>query len=138
MSEQPEALVRWHQVVETGADDVLAALLDQDVVFRSPAVHTPVVGRDHIAEYLRAAMVVLGPTLHYERTWTEERSAVLEFTADLDGIVVHGIDMITWNAESRIIEFTVMVRPFKGLTRLVELMGARLAAQAAERKGAAS
>ncbi len=53
-------------------------------------------------------------------------SAVLEFTAELDGLSVHGIDMLRWGADGRLVEFTVMVRPFKGLTALMEQMAAEL------------
>ena len=41
----------------------LADLLADDVVFRSPAVHTPQEGKAITTAYLSAAVVVLGPTL---------------------------------------------------------------------------
>ena len=44
----------------------------------------------------------------------------------LDGLTVHGIDMMQWNDEGKLVEFTVMVRPFKGLEKLIELMAAEL------------
>ena len=44
----------------------------------------------------------------------------------IDGLQVEGIDMITWNDEGLITEFTVMVRPFKGLTQLMTVMAAEL------------
>ena len=67
-------------------------------------------------------MVVLGPTLTYHHEWYDDSSAILEFTAELDGLTVHGIDMIRWDDDGRITEFTVMVRPFKALQKLMELM----------------
>ena len=51
---------------------------------------------------------------------------MLEFTAELDGLTVHGIDMLRWGRDGRLVEFTVMVRPFKGLTQLMTLMAAAL------------
>ncbi len=96
------------------------------MVFRSPAVHTPQAGKELTTAYLSAAVVVLGPTLAYQRQWYAERNAVLEFEAELDGLTVHGIDMMQWNDEGRLVEFTVMVRPFKGLEKLIELMAAEL------------
>jgi hypothetical protein len=97
-------------------------------VVRSPAVHTPEEGKALTTAYLSAALVVLGPTLSYRHEWWDEESAVLEFTAELDGLSLHGIDMLRWDAEGRLTEFTVMVRPFKGLTKLMELMLAELTA----------
>ena len=34
--------------------------------------------------------------------------------------------MLQWNDEGKLVEFTVMVRPFKGLEKLIELMAAEL------------
>jgi hypothetical protein len=101
-------------------------LLADHCVFRSPAVHTAQEGKALTTAYLAAAMVVLGPTLSYQHEWWDDGSAVLEFSADLDGITVHGIDMMRWGSDGRLVEFTVMVRPFKGLTQLMTLMAAEL------------
>jgi hypothetical protein len=125
--DRPETLTRWHEIVETKDPALLDALLSEDAVFRSPAVHTPQEGKELTTGYLRAALVVLGPTLTYQHEWYDESSAVLEFTAELDGLTVHGIDMIRWDEAGRIAEFTVMVRPFKALQKLMELMLTELA-----------
>lgn len=124
--ETPRTVRAWHDLAATRDPAGLDALLHEDCVFRSPAVHAPQVGKELTTAYLSAALVVLGPTLTYQREWYAEDSAVLQFTADLDGVVVEGIDMITWGADGRITEFTVMVRPLKGLHTLIEKMAAQL------------
>ncbi|MET1004508.1 MAG: nuclear transport factor 2 family protein [Propionibacteriaceae bacterium] len=129
MSERPEPLARWHDVFDAKDPRLLDALLADDCVFRSPAVHTPQEGKALTTAYLAAAMVVLGPTLSYQHEWWDDGSAVLEFTADLDGLTVHGIDMMRWDSDGRLVEFTVMVRPFKGLTQLMTLMAPELEKQ---------
>ncbi len=129
MTERPEPLARWHDVFESRDAALLEDLIAQTCVFRSPAVHRPQEGKALTTKYLSAAMVVLGPTLRYEHEWWDEGSAVLEFIADLDGLTVHGIDMIRWGSDGRLVEFTVMVRPFKGLTQLMTLMDAELQRQ---------
>ena len=96
-------------------------------MFRSPAVFAPQRGRAATTLYLTAAVAVLGPTVRYGDEWYGETSAVLEFEADLDGVVVHGVDMIRWNDEGRLTSFTVMVRPVKGLQALMTRMQAELA-----------
>lgn len=128
MSERPAPLDAWHRVAESRDPAGLDALLAEDCVFRSPAVHTPQEGKALTTAYLSAALLVLGPTLAYRHEWWDEESAVLEFTAELDGLTLHGIDMLRWGPEGRLTEFTVMVRPFKGLTKLMELMLAELTA----------
>ncbi len=126
----PAPVAAWHQIAQSGVQTRdpagLAELLADDVVFRSPAVHTPQEGKEVTTAYLSAAVVVLGPTLVYQRQWYAERNAVLEFEAELDGLTVHGIDMLQWNDAGKLTEFTVMVRPFKGLEKLIELMAAEL------------
>jgi SnoaL-like domain len=126
MTERPEPLTRWHRIVEEHDPALLDGLLADDCVFRSPAVHTPQEGKPLTTAYLSAALVVLGPTLSYQHEWWDADSAVLEFTAELDGLQVHGIDMLRWGSDGRVTEFTVMVRPFKGLTQLMTLMAAEL------------
>jgi len=126
MTERPEPLSRWHQIVEDQDPALLDGLLADDCVFRSPAVHTPQEGKPLTTTYLSAALVVLGPTLSYQHEWWDAGSAVLEFTAELAGLQVHGIDMLRWGSDGRVTEFTVMVRPFKGLTQLMTLMAAEL------------
>ena len=126
MSEQPPAVKAWHAVVESGDPALLDGVLADDVVFRSPAVFAPQPGKDLTTRYLRSAMVVLGPSLRYIGEWYGPSSAVLEFEAELDGMYVHGVDMLRWNDDDRLVSFTVMVRPMRGLTKLVELMQRQL------------
>jgi hypothetical protein len=120
------ALARWHDVVTRRDPGGLPALVAEDAVFRSPAVHTPQRGRDTVVGYLTAAFTVLGPGLEYRREWLGDDSAVLEFATSVDGLEVHGIDMITWGADGLITDFTVMVRPVKGLHAVIDAMGAEL------------
>lgn len=126
MAEQPPAVMAWHAVVESGDPALLDGLLADDVVFRSPAVFAPQEGKDVAALYLRSAMAVLGPSLRYVGEWYAPSSAVLEFEAELDGLYVHGVDMLRWNDDDQLVSFTVMVRPMRGLTKLVELMQRQL------------
>ncbi|WP_460792380.1 nuclear transport factor 2 family protein [Nocardioides maradonensis] len=124
--DMPLTVARWHQAAAARDAAALDDLLAEDAVFHSPAVHTPQEGRAITKHYLASAFDVLGPTLTYHRQWYADGSAVLEFTAELDGLSVQGVDMFEWGADGRITDFTVMARPFKGLVKLMELMAARL------------
>lgn len=128
MPDEPSALRSWHAVVESRDLTLLDDLLADDVVFRSPAVFAPQQGKALATLYLRGALVVLGPSLRYVSQWHDPGSAVLEFEADLDGVYVQGIDMLRWNSDGKLVSFTVMVRPMRGLQKLIELMGQQLAA----------
>ena len=136
MIELPIALLRWHEVAETREPHLLEALLAEDCVFRSPAVHAPQEGKALSTAYLVAALHVLGPTLTYQHEWWDDQSAVLEFEAELDGLTVHGVDMLRWGDDGLITQFTVMVRPFKGLTTLMTAMASQLEQAAGDRQDA--
>jgi hypothetical protein len=127
MSDQPAPLRRWHAVVESKDPALLDELLADEVVFRSPAVFAPQEGKALTASYLTAALTVLGPSLCYVSQWHDEASAVLEFEADLDGIYVQGVDILRWGSAEKLVSFTVMVRPVRGLHKLIELMARQLA-----------
>ena len=60
MSDRPPALHGWHRVAETRDPSLLEDLLDEDCVFRSPAVHAPQEGKALTTAYLHAALAVLG------------------------------------------------------------------------------
>ncbi len=126
MPDQPAAVRSWHAVVGSRDLALLDELLADDVVFRSPAVFAPQPGKALTARYLAAAMAVLGPSLRYVSEWHDQGSAVLEFEAELDGIYVQGVDMLRWNSAGKLVSFTVMVRPMRGLEKLIELMGRQL------------
>lgn len=118
---------RWHRLVAArdlaGLDDLLA----EDVVFQSPAVHSPQAGRTVTRRYLEAAHKVLNNgSFRYVGEWFAERSAVLEFETVIDGLELNGVDVITWDAADRIVRFKVMVRPIKALQALIPLMAAEL------------
>ena len=105
----------------------LSGQLADDVVFRSPVVHTPQEGKAITLAYLTAAGQTLGgDTFRYTRVFDCGDKAVLEFECEMDGIHVNGIDMITWNAAGQISEFKVMVRPLKGMQVVHAAMGAML------------
>ena len=124
---QPSPIARWHEIVAARDPSRIEDLLSEDAVFLSPAVHSPQSGRDLVAKYLRAAMVIFGdPSFRYLDEWSGDRSAVLEFELTIDGIYMNGIDLIRWNDEGRIVEFKVMVRPLKGLNTAIALMGEQL------------
>ena len=123
-SEAPETIRRWHRIaLERRAED-LPGILAEDCVFESPVVHTPQVGKDITEKYLRGALHVLNTEhFRYGEEWYSERSAVLEFYSEVDGIKINGVDIISWNEQGLITHFKVMVRPLKAINTLHQKMG---------------
>jgi len=75
-----QTLVGWHQFVAAPHRDLLAPLLADNVVFHSPVVHSPQVGKAIAIQYLSAAFHVF-----FNETFMLDR--VLD---DLDGLMIDG------------------------------------------------
>jgi hypothetical protein len=119
---------KWHEFANGLNDESkLLDLLADDACFLSPVVYSPQKGKDLTFKYLCAAAKVFnGNGFHYLNEWVGEKSAVLEFEATVEGIVVNGVDMIFWNDDGKINQFKVMVRPFKAINTLMKLMAEQL------------
>ena len=127
------ALDKWYGYMKSHDRAALWDLLDPDVVFESPVVHTPQRGRDITFKYLSSAEQVLGgPGFVYTGEWRSDNSAVLEFEKEIDGIKINGVDIIRFNDQGRITHFKVMVRPLKAINLLHQLMGEQLMKQASD------
>ena len=113
----------WHQMIEERNAGALDEVLADDAVFHSPVVHTPQEGKALTKMYLTAAIMVLGNSnFSYVREIIGESDAVLEFSAEINGIQINGVDMIHWNADGKIDDFKVMIRPLKAVNLLHQLM----------------
>ncbi len=126
-----DTLTAWHAILAKQDPAGLDELLAEDVVFHSPIVHTPQVGKAVTTLYLTAAFAVFNnDSFRYLREIKGERDAVLEFFTVIDGITVNGVDMIRWNEAGQIVDFKVMVRPLKAINLIHEKMAAMLKTQA--------
>lgn len=54
-----------------------------------------------------------------------ERDAALEFTVEMDGIHVNGVDLLHWDDDG-IDDVKVLLRPLKAVNLVHRLMGERL------------
>jgi hypothetical protein len=125
----PNPLDRWHRLLKDRDIAALDSLLSDQVVFYSPIVFTPQVGKAITARFLTAAFhVLVNDSFHYVREIVGSRDAVLEFSVEIDGIVVNGVDMIRWDDTGKIIEFKVMLRPLKAIQLIHQKMAALLQA----------
>ena len=123
-------LAAWHALVDSNNMQGLDDLLADDVVFHSPVVHTPQVGKAITSQYLRAAAKVFAnDSFRYVRETVGPDHAILEFEVQIDGIHVNGVDMISWNDAGRITEFKVMIRPLKAIQLIHQNMAAMLQAR---------
>ncbi len=129
---QPAArrtLETWHGLLARNAMEELDPLLADDIVFRSPVAHTPYPGRDAIKLVLKTVNTVFQNfRYHRELVTGDGLSIALEFSAEVDGRELKGIDLLQFDEDGRIREFEVLVRPMSGLQALAAAMGKRLEA----------
>jgi hypothetical protein len=114
----------------------LAALLDEDVVLRSPVVFKPYRGRDQVAVVL-AAVARVFEDFRYEREIGAPGASdhALVFTARVGDRELEGCDLLHTNDAGLIDEFVVMVRPLSAALALVEGMKGELAPAETEASG---
>jgi hypothetical protein len=136
---------RWHAHLRGELTDGLDELLDDDVIFYSPIVYTPQVGRAITKMYLLAAGQTLpgdatapntgksgsGGGFRYTKQVLAGDTAVLEFETTVEGKYVNGVDIIRCNDEGRIVEFRVMIRPLQAINLVHRQMGEMLEAMKA-------
>jgi hypothetical protein len=147
-----DVIERWHAHLRGDVADGLDELLDDDVVFYSPVVHTPQHGKELTAMYLTAAAQALpgdgaedigagplGPDdgsaedptrFRYTKQVMSGDTAVLEFETTVEGIHINGVDIIRCNDQGRIVEFRVMLRPLKAINLVHAQMKAMLESMA--------
>jgi hypothetical protein len=123
---------RWTDAVAGRDAGALAELLREDVVFRSPVVHTPTTGSGPTSLILAAVTEVFG-ALEYTHTYLDEPDGVtLEFRTTVAGddgrrLDVDGVDVFRLDDEGRIASLTVMLRPLSATlavgARMRELLG---------------
>ncbi|MDQ1741546.1 MAG: hypothetical protein QOE53_3198 [Pseudonocardiales bacterium] len=117
----------FREAVERADLDAAIALLAEDVVFRSPAVFKPYEGHQTVATILRTVFGVF-EDFHYTDELDGDGVHGLLFAARVGERSLEGIDLLRPNADGRIAEITVMIRPASGLIALAERMGPALQA----------
>ena len=128
----------WHRFVASRDHDLLASLLAEDIVFRSPFVQSPIPGRPATLLVL-TTVVQIFENFRYHRTFISgSHDAALEFAANIGKWQLKGIDLITFNEAGEMTEFEVMVRPIKALQALGEEMGNRIGPQLGQLMAAAA
>jgi len=121
----------FSDAVAGGDIEAAISLLDDNVEFRSPAVHKPYQGKAACAMILRAVVEVF-EDFHYVREIGDEGASdqALVFTARVGDKELEGCDFLHVNEDGLIDEFAVMVRPLSATVALVEAMKVKLAEMA--------
>lgn len=111
--------------VEAEDGDAITACLADHVRFFSPAVFRPYEGKDVVAAILVEGAMKVFSDFRYRDQLEDGDTAALIFSAKVGDREVQGLDLLRFDAEGKVRELTVMVRPMSGLNALAEGMGRR-------------
>jgi hypothetical protein len=102
-----------------------SAALSDDVSFHSPVTFKPFEGRDAVTHVLGAVLRVF-EDFRYTDELEGEGTLALIFEAKVGDRDVQGMDLLRFDADGLIEDFTVMVRPLSATLALRDAMGRQL------------
>ncbi|BDH55576.1 nuclear transport factor 2 family protein [Tsukamurella sp. PLM1] len=114
----------FRAAVEARDAEAFDGLLADDVTFTSPVAFKPYEGRHITAAILRGVLRVFDD-FRYVREINDDDDHALVFEAAVGGKKITGCDFIHVNADGKIDDFMVMVRPLSAAQALSEAMGAQ-------------
>jgi SnoaL-like domain len=120
------AAQRFRAAVETGDVGAVAELLAADIVFHSPVTFHPFVGRETVVGLLEQVAQVFEDFRYTDELQTGDAHALI-FRATVGDREVEGLDLLRFDEQGLICDFTVMVRPLSGLIPFAQEMGERAA-----------
>jgi 2,4-dienoyl-CoA reductase (NADPH2) len=121
-------LAQWHRMVAGGDLSGLPALMAADATFRSPMAFKPYHSAEAVVYILRTVAGIFRNFTYHRQLFSDDGlSAVLEFSAEVNGKQLKGIDLIRFDEQGRIADFEVMIRPLNGLQALGDEMAKRVA-----------
>jgi len=120
MAEHP-----FRAAVEAGDLPAMIEALAPDVSFHSPVTFKPFEGRDAVAVVLGAVVEVF-EDFRYTDELAGEGTLALVFEARVGDRQLQGIDLLRFDADGLIDDFTVLVRPLSAALALRDAMGRQL------------
>jgi hypothetical protein len=104
--------------------DIEAAreLLAPDIVFHSPVTFHPFLGRDTVMGLLTLVAQTF-EDFRYTDELAMDGGHALIFKASVAGKELEGIDLLRFDEQGLIADFTVMLRPLSGLLPFAQIMG---------------
>ena len=118
----------FRAAVERADLDAVVATLAPGVVLHSPVTFKPFEGRDAVAFLFSILLRTFEDFRYIEEFHSSDGSSVLRFRTRVGDREVEGIDLIHFDADGLIDDFTVMVRPLSAALALRDAVGAQLTA----------
>jgi hypothetical protein len=117
---------RFRDAVLAADHPAMVDSLSPDVVFNSPVAFLPFEGRDAVGQVLGAVLETF-EDFRYTDELAGETAHALVFTARVGEKEIQGIDLLRFDDDGKIRDFTVLVRPLSATIALAEAMGPKVA-----------
>ncbi len=117
----------FRAAVESWDIEAIAALLAPDIVFHSPVTFHPFLGRETVTKLLGLVAETFEDFRYTDELDTDGAHALI-FRASIEGKELEGIDLLRFDEDGLIADFTVMLRPLSGLIPFAQAMGAKATA----------
>jgi len=119
----------FRAAIEAGDVDEAIACMSPGVVLHSPVTFKPFEGRDSVAALFGILIKTFEDFRYVGEYLADDGAEVLHFRTRIGDRDVEGVDMIHYDAEGMIDDFTVFVRPLSAVNALRDSIGAQLAAE---------
>ena len=116
----------FRAAVENGDREAMVAALAPDVIFNSPVKHRPFEGREAVAVLFGALLETFEDFRYTDEMENDDGSRALIFRARVGERELEGIDILRFDDEGLVEDFTVMVRPLTGAMALAEEVGRKM------------
>ena len=117
----------FRAAVEAKDFDAALALFAEDATLDSPVAFKPFEGLEAVGFVLRAVAETFENFRYTDEFANDEAGThALIFEANVGDKSVQGLDLLRMNADGKIANLTVMIRPLSGLTALAEAMGKKV------------
>jgi hypothetical protein len=121
------AATSFRAAVERGDVEQAQELFAEEIVFHSPATFHPFVGRETVARLLGIVAQTF-ENFRYTDEFEADGAQALVFRASIGDREIEGLDLLRFDDDGLIADFTVMLRPLSGLVPFAQTMGEKVAA----------
>lgn len=126
-------LKRWHRIVAERDLEALRDVLAEEVRLGAPPYWAKLEGKDLVCHLLGIIIHTI-EDFSYRREWQSGSELALEFTGVVKGLELQGIDLISLDAEDRLCNLDVLMRPINAVIALREAVAPKMAEFLATRK----
>ena len=121
-----ELVDKWHKIVFSKDLKGLEEMISDKIIFYSPVVFKPKTTKEE-ALFVLTNVIEVFQDFKYHREFYDGKSWALEFSANVNGKSLKGIDLIEVDDNGQIVNFEVIIRPLSGIIALGEDMNKRFA-----------